>query len=156
VPYIVATGAHPAGQRASLACAQEHERDAFVDSTAFDNLARGIGRTADRRTALKGLAAGVFGLGAVRAVAVGAQDAADGPSVAACAIKGDPCFRNTDCCQGLKCDNGGDTSQEGRCKFKNNSGNKGDWCEKDKDCKSRFFCDKAPKKSKNACKRDRD
>jgi hypothetical protein len=127
------------------------EKDSAVDTAAFDRLTRGIGRATDRRAALRGFAAGLAGL-AVPGLAA-AQDEG-GPEIEACGIKGEGCFRNTDCCQGLKCNNGGDTTQQGTCVFKNSSGGRGDWCEKDKDCKRRLVCDKAAKKSNNACRKN--
>ncbi len=127
-----------------------------MDGTSFDTLARGIGRATDRRAALKGLAAGLFAVGTARAVAAtaSAQDEVadpDGPSTEACGIKNEGCFRNHDCCQGLKCRGTNGGRKAGSCDFKNSSGGKGDWCNKDKDCKRNLECDRRRNKSKNKC-----
>lgn len=125
-----------------------------MDSNSFDSLTRGIGRATDRRTALKGLAAGLLGVGAVRASSVSAQDDGGdvgGPSIEACGIRNDNCFRNTDCCQGLKCRGTNGGRQAGYCDFKNGSGGKGDWCNKDKDCKRNLVCDRRSNRSRNKC-----
>lgn len=126
-----------------------------MDSNSFDMLTRGIGRATDRRTALKGLAAGLLGAGATGAAVVAAQEEGEvdgGPSIESCGIKNDGCFRNTDCCQGLKC-RGANSGGAGRCDFKNGSGGKGDWCNRDKDCKRNLECDRRRNKSKNKCKK---
>ena len=104
-----------------------------MDGKTFDALTKGIGKECTRRTAFAGLAGALVGLGFAREAA--AQVEAE-----ACGRKGQKCFRNTDCCQGLKCKNGGDPEREGKCVFKNNSGGKGDFCRDDRDCKRRFVC----------------
>lgn len=125
-----------------------------MDSNAFDKLTQGFGREADRRTALKGLAAGLLGVGATRAVVASAQEDGvedGGPSIESCGIKNEGCFRNTDCCQGLKCRGAKGGTVSGSCDFKNSSGGRGDWCRKDKDCKRNLECDRRRNKSKNKC-----
>ena len=104
-----------------------------MDGKVFDALTKGVGRGCTRRTAFKGLVGGLFGLGL-------AGDAAARVGTEACGRKGQKCFRNTDCCQGLRCRNGGDPDNQGTCDFKNGSGGQGDFCRSDRDCDRRFVC----------------
>ena len=125
-----------------------------MDGNSFDTLARGFGRATGRRGALKGLAAGLLAIGSARAATASAQDEGavpGGPSIEACGIRNDGCFRNHDCCQGLKCRGTNGGRQAGYCDFKNSSGGKGDWCRKDKDCKRSLVCDRRRNQSKSKC-----
>jgi len=120
-----------------------------MDTKVFDQLAKQAAVASTRRSAIRGLIGGAIGLGAARQVAM----AEDGPTVQACGIKGDDCFRNTDCCTGLKCKIGAN-EQSGTCVFKNQSGGVGDWCQNNKDCKRNLECDKNKQQpSRNKCKK---
>lgn len=120
-----------------------------MDTKVFDQLAKRAAVASTRRSAIRGLIGGAIGLGAARQVAM----AEDGPTVQACGIKGDNCFRNTDCCTGLKCKIGAN-EQSGTCVFKNQSGGVNDWCQNNKDCKRDLICVKNKKKpSRNKCEK---
>jgi hypothetical protein len=108
-----------------------------MESERFDVMVRRLASATDRRTAVKGLAVALTGVGVARAAAP-AEVAAEDVETERCGGKHDRCFRNTDCCKGLKCKiRNGDT---GNCKFKNGHGGKGDWCKKDSDCDNRYEC----------------
>lgn len=96
-----------------------------METNRFESLSRSLARATGRRAAIAGVAAGLLGLG------LGRQ-----PVAARCGDQRDPCFRNTDCCEGLKCANSGDVTQQGRCVFKNGEGGKGDACKRDAQCRS--------------------
>lgn len=106
-----------------------------MESCRFDSITRRFAATSDRRAAMKGLAAGIAAVGLAR---VGVASAQEDVIAAKCGDKGDRCFGNTDCCQGLKC-KGGDrqSGKQGNCAFKNGHGGQGDWCKKDNQCKSK-------------------
>lgn len=106
-----------------------------MDSERFDRLVAGMARATDRRSAAKGAAAALVGIGLAGAALPGLVSAADEVETEKCGGKHDKCFRNRDCCQGLKCKGGdSETGNAGNCKFKNGHGGKGDWCKKDSDC----------------------
>ncbi|MFM9105787.1 MAG: hypothetical protein ACKOWF_03725 [Chloroflexota bacterium] len=111
-----------------------------MEGKRFDRMIAGMAAAADRRTAVKGLAAALAGAGLVRAAAP-LVEAAEEVETEKCGGKRKSCLRNTDCCDGLKC-KGGDPDYGiiGYCKFKGGHGNKGDWCKKDSDCDKRFVC----------------
>jgi hypothetical protein len=110
-----------------------------MENEPFDSIARRLATGSDRRTAVKGLAAALAGLGIARVAAPAA--AAEEVGTEDCGGKRDRCFANRDCCSGLKC-KGGDrsTGAVGKCVFKNGHGGKGDWCKKDSDCDRKLQC----------------
>lgn len=116
-----------------------------MDRETFDSLTRGVGKTCTRRSALAGLMAGVLGLGVAKQVAAEV-------STEKCAAPGERCFRNTDCCSGLKCKGGNpDTGQSGNCVDKN-----GSRCRRDGDCRRDERCDNGRCKRDDECRRDND
>ena len=119
-----------------------------MDSKVFDQFTKQAAKASTRRSAIRSLIGGVVGLGVAQQAM-----AYDGPTVQACAILDDDCFRNTDCCTGLKCKiPSGDTS--GTCVFKNQSGGVNDWCQNNKDCKRNLVCVKNKQKpSRNKCEK---
>ncbi|MFM9105788.1 MAG: hypothetical protein ACKOWF_03730 [Chloroflexota bacterium] len=111
-----------------------------MESERFDRMIAGMAKASDRRAAMKGLAAALAGVGIARAAAPAVVEA-DEVETERCGGKRDRCFRNTDCCRGLKCKGADDYYNEsGNCVFKNGHGGKGDWCKKDSDCDNRFEC----------------
>lgn len=149
-----------------------------MDGRIFDTLVKGTGKACTRRRALSGLAAAAFGLAAAKRVAAEVE-------VAGCSKKGDNCFTNYACCEGLKCRilegdeygqcidknnsdrkcredrdcRSGERCKNGRCKNKNHSGgsgNKGDRCNNDNDCKSGLRCKDGKCKDENRCGREGD
>lgn len=114
-----------------------------MESERFDGMVRRLAAASDRRTAVKGVAVALTGLGVAR-LATSAPEAAaatEDVETERCGGKRDRCFRNRDCCKGLKCKGGDpDSGNVGNCKFKNGHGSKGDWCKKDSDCDHRFEC----------------
>lgn len=115
-----------------------------MDSEQFDRIVARMATATDRRSAARGLAAALGGLGiAGLAFPVVAAEPTEPDPVETekCGGKRDKCFRNHDCCSGLKCKGGDpDTGDVGSCNFKNGHGKKGDWCKKDSDCDNRFTC----------------
>ena len=110
-----------------------------MDNERFDGIARSLAIATDRRTAAKGLAAAIAGIGIARVAAP--VSAADEVEAEKCGGKRDRCFANRDCCQGLKCKGGNrDTGDVGKCVFKNGHGGNGDWCKKDSDCEKNREC----------------
>jgi hypothetical protein len=108
-----------------------------MDREMFDSLTRGVGRDCTRRSALAGLAAGVLGLGFASKVAAQVE-------TERCGKPDEPCFRNTDCCTGLKCRGANpDFNESGRCVDKG-----GSRCYSDRDCNRDERC------IKNRCTRD--
>ncbi len=73
-----------------------------MDSKRFDALARGLGAQRSRRDAVKGIAAGLFGLGAAGAAVRGSAAQVDADR----ATCDDPCAFDSDCNAGLRCRNG--------------------------------------------------
>ncbi|MCC6315876.1 MAG: hypothetical protein IT337_17905 [Thermomicrobiales bacterium] len=116
-----------------------------MDDKTFDGLTRGLGRDCTRRAAMKGLVAAAAGFGVV------ARGAAAQVEAEKCGGKNDKCFRNSDCCKGLKCNNNKKSGDPGVCKQKNKNkkGGQGDYCEQNNDCKKGYKC----KRNKNKCKR---
>jgi hypothetical protein len=110
-----------------------------MESERFDGMVRRLASATDRRTTVKGLAVALTGVGVVRAAAPAAVEAEE-VETEKCGGKRDKCFRNTDCCKGLKCKNDGRYDDSGTCVFKNGHGDKGDWCKKDSDCDNRYEC----------------
>jgi hypothetical protein len=115
-----------------------------MDDKTFDALTRGAGNPTSRRAAVVGLVGGLFGLGTAGQAA--AQDVGiEGCRIRRCKkqVLDQDCLDrngrpdNGACCQGLKCDN-----SRGVCKFKNGSGESGDFCRNDRDCNNGFFCKK--------------
>ncbi len=99
-----------------------------MDGKTFDALARGFGSQRSRRGALKGIAAGLLGLGTVRGAA--AQDPGFdvqrvGGELARC---GENCSRTDQCNAGLRC-------SRGRCIAR---GDSRDNCRTSRDCERDF------------------
>ena len=108
-----------------------------MESTRFDDLARGLTRAATRRRALVALAAGALTLGlggaAARADEVTPLDCR--PKSCNKKPKGKSCKKDKDCCLGLVC-------KGKKCQFKNSHGGPGDWCKSSSDCNNKFYCKK--------------
>jgi hypothetical protein len=108
-----------------------------MEPTRFDALTRTLATGANRRTAVRGLAAGaaaLAGLGVVArgATEVGAQAAAEGNRG-----PGKKCNKNSQCGRGLRCGN------DGECEFKGrNCGRTGDACDGNQDCCGNRSCRK--------------
>ena len=117
-----------------------------MDGRSFDTLARGIGVARTRRDALKGIAAGLFGLGAAR----GASAQVTG-ELARC---GQKCRNSAQCNAGLRC-------ASGRCARIPDSR---DSCRRNTDCKldyevcqsQRCVNDVVCNNNNNRCDRDGD
>ena len=149
-----------------------------MDGRTFDVLVKRAGQACTRRRALSGLAAALVGLPAAKRAAAQVE-------VAACSKKGDNCFTNYACCEGLKCRipegdefgqcidkndsdrkcrddrdcRKGERCKNGRCKNKNSkdgNGNKGDRCNTNNDCKSGLRCKDGKCKDENSCGREGD
>ena len=105
-----------------------------MESTRFDDLARGLTRAATRRRAMAALAAGALTLGlggaAARADEVTPLDCR--PKSCNKKPKGKSCKKDKDCCLGLVC-------KSKKCQFKNNHGGPGDWCKSSGDCDNKFY-----------------
>lgn len=95
-----------------------------MDHETFDRLARGVGAIRNRRGALKGMVAGLFGLGLGR-------EAASTQAQARLATCGQQCLRTEDCNAGLRCARPG--AQVGRCVAYKSSG---------ASCQSNIDCDR--------------
>lgn len=96
-----------------------------MDSNRFDALTRSLAGAADRRTALRGMAAGAAALAGLGIAArAGAQPAAEGNRG-----PGKKCNKNTQCGRGLRCGN------DGKCEYKGrNCGRSGDTCDTTGQC----------------------
>ncbi|MFM9105789.1 MAG: hypothetical protein ACKOWF_03735 [Chloroflexota bacterium] len=149
-----------------------------MDARVFDVLVRGAAQACTRRRAVVGLAAALLGLPAAERAAVSAVSAG-------CSKKGDNCFTNYACCEGLKCriargdeygqcvnknDSNrrcrddedcrrGERCKRNRCKNRNRrngEGNKGDRCNNDNDCRSGLRCERDRCKNDGRCGREGD
>jgi hypothetical protein len=121
-----------------------------MDDCHFDNLTRTIAGGADRRTAVKGMAAGAAALLTLARAQLGLAQESDVALEANCKGNKSKCKKDQDCCS-KKC-------KKGKCKCAGNKapckrdngccsgvcrsgkcecGNKGDFCNNDSDCCSK-------------------
>lgn len=113
-----------------------------MENSTFDKIARGIGKQADRRSALKAFAASFAAIGLGKAMPT---EAAPEVQVRCLGLDADCSGGRSNCCQGLTCKN-----RTKRCVWVNDHGTQeGDWCERKKDCDRHLGlkCDK----QKNEC-----
>ena len=108
-----------------------------MESTQFDRLARTIGAAASRRTALRGVAAGLLGAAGLGALH---RDAS-----ARCGRQYDGCNDDKECCNGLTCKTlqaprAESNNFKGVCAYKRSCGKRNDFCQKNKDCCRNFRC----------------
>jgi hypothetical protein len=124
-----------------------------VEETRFDALARSVGAGATRRSALRGVVAGLLGSIGLAAV----LDDADAQNRRRrrrrnrrrsgrrnCGAQYAGCNTGGDCCTGLECRELRNPSAEqnfdGTCAYPVGCGKKNDFCEKNRDCCRRFRC----------------
>ncbi len=110
-----------------------------MEERQFDRLARMVGAAASRRTALRGLAAGLLG-----ATGLGLAREASGKRRRRCGAQYAGCNDKKDCCDGLLCKElrnpGAEAEFSGTCAYKRGCGKRKDYCEKSHDCCRRFRC----------------
>jgi hypothetical protein len=120
-----------------------------MDSSQFDRIARSFGAAASRRTALRGLAAGLLG-------AVGLGSSLDAIEARRrrrrrgddrnrrCGAQYDGCNDERDCCEGLVCirlsNPNAEQKFEGTCGYKRGCGKKNDYCRRNHECCRSFRC----------------
>lgn len=129
-----------------------------MDDCRFDNWTRTIGGTADRRSAVKGMAAGAAALLTLAKAQLGLAQDADVTLDATCKGNKAKCRKDQECCskkckkgkckcagEGAACkrDNGccSGTCRNSDGRGKCECGNKGDFCNNDSDCCSNFCRD---------------
>lgn len=113
-----------------------------MEHSTFDKIARGIGKQADRRSALKAFAASITAIGLGRAI-----PAIAAPEVQArcLGLNGECLGGRSNCCQGLRC-----AKKTGTCEWlKDHGTQEGDWCAARGECSANagLRCDKV----KNEC-----
>jgi hypothetical protein len=115
-----------------------------VESTQFDRLARSVGAATTRRTALRGLTAGLLGAIGLGASASEARRRGRRNRGRRCGAQYAGCFDGRDCCDGLICQNLTNPSTQdlfpGTCAYRRGCGKKNDYCDKNRDCCRRFRC----------------
>jgi hypothetical protein len=119
-----------------------------MDSSHFDRLVRSFGASASRRTALRGLVAGVLGATGIGAT-LSELDARrrrrrGNRNRRRCGKQYDGCNRESDCCDGLICKQltnpNAEAKFDGTCAYKRGCGKKNDYCGKNRDCCRQFQC----------------
>ena len=119
-----------------------------MDSNHFDRLARSFGMNASRRTALRGLAAGLLGATGLGTVITEVDARRRGNRNRnrnrRCGDQYAGCNSEKDCCEGLICKEltnpGADAGFDGACAYKRGCGQKNDYCGKNRDCCRQFRC----------------
>lgn len=117
-----------------------------MDNKHFDHLIRAFGDATSRRTALRGLAAGVIAASGVGTLAsqVDARRKRNRNRRSRCGKQYAGCNSENDCCTGLVCKELQNPREEadfkGTCAYRRGCGKRNDYCDKNKDCCRNFEC----------------
>jgi hypothetical protein len=115
-----------------------------MDDTRFDALARAVGAVTTRRSALRGVAAGILGSVGLGGVLDDVAAQRQGSGYRRCGKQYAGCNQGRDCCAGLRCKTLRNPHAEaefsGVCAYQGGCGRRNDFCKKNRDCCRKFRC----------------